>query len=168
MERGETDTERGEAYSFFNCDASPDEIGQYLGLVQADLNQKQEARGQKPGKLETKLTIRETKDLISDPKTDRKLVDGILQDPVQPFVPEALRAQKYDPILMKDLKYVVSIETPGSNYDAAEKLEPVMNGIAWYYAQDKPFWMTVVCRGEDDYGEYQTPDEGEKEEEVSK
>lgn len=129
----------GEAYAFFNCNTPRNEIDAHLheGL-----------------EGEVELSIRDTKDLESDPSTDPKLLDTMREQTIYPFYPESFRGGVLKPVLMKNLKYVIKAQTSGDNLDAARSLAGVMNDVYLRFGENKPFWMTVVGKDNGEYCEY--------------
>lgn len=133
----------GQAYGFFNCKDS----------YRPDIAERIDDTNKDGSGLE--LSLRDVKDVLGDNQVDSGLVAFVGEKTIYPTFPSKLRHLKKGakPIKLRDLKYVITARTGGTNEDTATELGVrVMNGIKQLYGEGMPFNVAVVYQ--DPNGEY--------------
>jgi hypothetical protein len=140
----------GEAYAFFDCYASKDEIARELPNIREV--------SQIPGELE--LSLREVKELVQDKNTDSKLLDFIKGNSIYSTyssknIEEARKTAK--PIPLKNLKYALKANCASrTNEQVAQQLGDVLNGINYtYFKEGETFTGAIIGQVDGEYGIWQ-------------
>lgn len=133
----------GEAYAFFDCGASKQEIERELPFIRET--------SRIPGRLELSLTT--TKELEKDPNADPKLLDYIKTHSIYSIFSESRRELKAfaQPTKMTDLNYVLkAVYTSKTNAETASQLGDVLNGIYYTWGNnegDEVFKGAIIGKG---------------------
>ena len=145
----------GKAYAFFDCEAPRKTIDDYLHGKLVEDSQECMHDFPKPSELEIKLSLEEVARSLTNKNIDPALFSFIKTQEIYPIFPSKYKALMKDakPIKINDLKYVIRAGYyGGSNEDAAEKLEIVMNDVYLRFGDKKPFNVAIV--GQDDSERY--------------
>ena len=142
----QTKKQVGEAYAFFDCKASLEEVHQEIGDLASNLSR------DTLSKLE--LSLREMSDFRKS-SNDIELLQALDSVPFYPIFHSEARKLKEEatPMRMKDLRYALTAKyTPGTNNDAGDALCFIMAGIYARYSDDALFLGQIVGKGPD--GQY--------------
>ena len=128
----------GEAYAFFDCNASLKEVHEKIGEIAPTLPRSTQS------KLE--LSLSEMSDFRKS-CNDTELLHVLDSVPFYPIFNSKARKLKEEakPIRMKDLRYALTAKyTPGTNNDAGDTLCYVMNSIYAKYSDQMLFPGQIV------------------------
>lgn len=138
----------GEAYAFFNCSASKEELNSEIPAIREE--------AQIPGNLE--LTLTTTKELEKAENTDPRLLDYIRNNQMYSTFSENRRELKAvaQPYRMTDLTYVLKARYANkTNDEAAMQLGDAMNQVYRTHGNDEGDEVfTAEIVGKDENGEY--------------